>query len=58
MLNVVVGVDVDVLFMVVVMDLGDVGGDLDVLLSEFGWRRWLVSSGVTGWKFMDDDVVF
>ena len=56
-LNVAAGVDADAPFTAVATDPGDAGGDLDAPSSELGRRRRPVSSGVTGWKLMDDDAV-
>merc|ERR1712159_428313 len=52
-LNVAAGVDADAPFMAVATDPGDAGGELDAPSSELG--RW--SSGIPGWKLMDDDAV-
>merc|ERR1712159_811179 len=41
----------------VATDPGDAGGELDAPSSELGRRRRPVSSGIPGWKLMDDDAV-
>ena len=55
-LNVAAGVDADAPFTAVATDAGDAGDELDAPSSELG-RRGRVSSGITGWKLMDDDAV-
>ena len=56
-LNVAADVDADAQFTAVATDTDDAGDELDAPSSELGRRRRPVSSGITGWKLMDDDAV-
>lgn len=56
-LNVAADVDADAPFTAVATDTDDAGDELDAPSSELGRRRRPVSSGIPGWKLMDDDAV-
>merc|ERR1712159_188837 len=47
----------DAPFTAVATDTDDAGDELDAPSSELGRRRRPVSSGIAGWKLMDDDAV-